>query len=94
MEIIKMKLNRKTAAVISQKALWRFQDNVENACINCTLLISIRFLYVCVKFMQLKSLYHSCRVLLFFFFVISCVTKINRIPFILHKIYYAKGQER
>ena len=29
-----------------------------------------------------------------FFFVISCVTKINRIPFILHKIYYAKGQER
>lgn len=93
MEIIKMKLNRKTAAVISQKVLWRFQDNVENACINCTLLISVGFLYACVKFMQLKSLYQSCR-LLFFFFVISCVTQINRISFILHKIYYAKGQER
>lgn len=39
-----------------------------------------------VKFMQFmqKNLYHSCGILTFYS-VISCVTQINRIPFISRK---------
>ena len=50
-------------------------------------------MHVCVKFMQLKSCYHSCRVLSFLS-VISCVIQINRTPLIFHETYYAKGQEK
>ena len=41
---------------------------------------------LCVKFMQFmqKNLYHSCGILTFYS-VISCVTQINRIPFISRK---------